>query len=306
MENLHNLLNYILLLRQCPHNAITLMDDARREELKQKWEVLYDKYGRQFINYLRALLNNERWFDFDLPDDTYLSRPSQQNELARFIGITLECNEYYMSVLYQKLFEEADVLLAEQKRVVEELGTVGERDDYYEWSHQIEKMCRELNDKYPGFFCMRLHEFLGIAHKRLIDNNNVKPDPVPQIQRVKEEEENKVVNWEELIEQVVDYKFNHNVGYMYGVLQHWLDNMADGMKASLQHTIPRFYPELVRGFKLENLEEIEAVRATIELYDNVDFEEPQAKKMKMSSGSFVMKPFPNFSNGFSNMPKKLE
>ncbi|CAL2051648.1 unnamed protein product [Caenorhabditis brenneri] len=300
MDNLRMLLDYILLVRQCPHIAISLMDDERREELKRMWNALYDKYGRNFINYMRALLNNEKWFDFDLPDNTFLARPTRQNELARFVGMTLEHNEYFMSVLYHKLFDEAEVLLGDQQKIAQEIGTVGERDDYYEWSNQIENLCRQLNDKYPGFFCNRLHEFLTMAHKRLIEDNKVKPDPEPPIQRV--EEENKEANWDELMKQIDDYKYNHNCGYMYGVLQFWLDNMVEGMKASLSHTLPRYYPEKVTSIKLADMERMGAVRTFLQLFDD-DYEEPQVKKMKMSS-DFMMKPFPNSTNGFSNMPKK--
>lgn len=294
------LLDYILLVRQCPHVEPSIMNDERREALKRTFLQLYGKYGRHFINYLRALLNNERWFDFDLPDNTYLARPSMQEEVDRFMGMTYARSEYYMSVLYQKLFDEADRLLAEQQRIVEEIGTVGERDGYYEWSFQIEKRCKQLNDKYPEFFCNRLHEFLTTAHRRLIEDNSAKPTIQDQIQR---REEKKEANWDELMKQIENYKFNHNCGYMYGILDHWLENMAVGMKASLPNTIPRYYPEKVHSLKLAEIEKTKAT-GTFEMFDDDDFDEPQPKKMKMTS--VFGKPFPNFTNGFSNMPPKPE
>lgn len=283
----------MLMVRSCGQTDVSHMPEERRQELKQMFIRLSVKYGRHFINYIRELFGSERWVDFEMPDETFLSRPSMEEEADRFERMSREKNEFFMAVLYQKVFDDADILLTEQQNIAEEIGTIKDREGYYEWSKYIENRCKSLNKRFPLFFRDRLHEFLMPAHRRLIDENEEKPEPGDPVVEIQKEEP----NWDKLISMVEGYKRNHNCGFMYGVLEYWIEAMADHMQRSLHVTVPMFWPENARK-KLTLVVKKKPLQVVKSPNDDAKlFVGPQRKKFKESPMTF--EPFPNLYNGFT-------
>ncbi|CAL2051649.1 unnamed protein product [Caenorhabditis brenneri] len=261
---------------------------------------IYNLFGKNFINFQRKTFMGDPIFveTFDVMGHSYLTHVPFEADRANFRRYLDIRRGWLMGYFHKEFFKTALRLLSLKKIYVNQIGTVEPTCDFNTWSKRLEKKCHDLNEKYPGFFCNRLQEFLTKVHKD-INNEKLYEDEVDVVLPQKTEklkEERPSSEWKLVIAQVEQYKQNYNCGFFYGVLDYWLINIAE----SMSHSLPEIYPFCSR----ENQRRLRCAKhARLPITcDAKDDDGPEVKKQKIA---FIFeKPLPNNYNAFANYKPK--